>query len=43
MWKAAWLLEFVVTIGTAYADNERMPFPAAYKTGFTNYLNLDRV
>lgn len=29
--------------GAAYAEDERIPFPADYKTAFTNYLSLDRV
>ncbi len=48
MTKAGWVLALVAMAGMAHlslagADEERISFPADYKTAFTNYLSLDRV
>ncbi|MBL8846750.1 MAG: cytochrome P460 family protein [Hyphomicrobium zavarzinii] len=43
MSRLATLLILGLVAGTAYAADERISFPADYKTSFTNYLSLDRV
>lgn len=40
---AVFVLGLGLIAGTALADEERISFPADYKTQFENYLSLDRV